>query len=90
MRFKCRYLQPVIATRENGGDGEDDGFQIDSTDCPVAYRYSDSFSVDLENGCAKFGFKCLIKGSEGAGTQFLYFEPTGNVRRLQHTLSTYL
>ena len=37
------------------------------------YNYDDFFYVDLENMCVRFGFICLIPGSEGRGTMVLYF-----------------
>ena len=48
---------------------------------PLAYRYPEAFTVDLENGCVRFGFRCLISGSEGAGTEFLYFDTAGRVSK---------
>ena len=38
------------------------------------YRYLDFFCVDLENSCVRFGFHCLIPGSEGKGTELLHFD----------------
>ena len=51
--------------------------------CRPAYSYSsEAFTVDLENGCVRFGFTCLIPGNEGRGTQFLFFDTDGKVRIL--------
>ena len=44
-----------------------------------AYHYPETFYVDLENGCVRFGFECLIPGSQGKGTQFLFFDQDGKV-----------
>ena len=38
------------------------------------YSYLDFFCVDLENSCVRFGFHCLIPGSEGKGTELLHFD----------------
>ena len=94
MKFKSRYLQPVVS--EVGGKEADsaasaasNGFHVAAAatpprqDCPtLAYRYPEAFTVDLENGCVRFGFRCLIPGSEGAGTEFLYFDTAGRVSEL--------
>ena len=93
MKFKSRYLQPVLS--ESGGKEADsangsarNGFPVAAAtpprqDCPtLAYRYPEAFTVDLENGCVRFGFRCLIPGSEGAGTEFLYFDTAGRVSEL--------
>ena len=40
----------------------------------VAYRFMDSFTVDLANCCVRLGFDCRIAGSEGTGTQFIYYD----------------
>ena len=87
MKFKSRYLQHVKTSE--GGEREADernGFNESKTQPPtdsgaagLAYRYPEAFTVDLENGCVRFGFRCLIPGSEGAGTQFLYFDTAGRV-----------
>ena len=53
--------------------------QVSPAPALLAYRYPEAFTVDLENGCVRFGFRCLIPGSEGAGTQFLYFDTAGQV-----------
>ena len=45
----------------------------------VCYRYLDAFHVDLKNGCVRFGFECMIPGSTGNGTQFLFLNPDGMV-----------
>ena len=42
------------------------------------YRYLDYFSVDLENSCVRFGFHCIIPGSEGKGTEFMHFDEVSN------------
>ena len=84
MKFKSSYLQPAAAPARNG-------FPVAAAATPppppqgspapalLAYRYPEAFTVDLENGCVRFGFRCLIPGSEGAGTQFLYFDTAGQV-----------
>ena len=98
MKFKSRYLQPVLsegdekeAETAGGAAPARNGFPVaaaaaDATPLPqgpptatLAYRYPEAFTVDLENGCVRFGFRCLIPGSEGAGTQFLYFDTAGQV-----------
>ena len=50
----------------------------------VCYRYLDSFTVDVANGCVRFGFECIIRHSGGAGTQFVYFDEEGKVRLSSH------
>ena len=93
MKFKSRYLQPVKTSSESGKEAaeERNGFhagtpppQRESTTAgfPLAYRYPEAFTVDLENGCVRFGFRCLIPGSEGAGTEFLYFDTAGRVSKI--------
>ena len=91
MKFKSRYLQPVLS---EGDEKEAEGAAPARNGLPVyaamppprgsptatlAYRYPEAFTVDLENGCVRFGFRCLIPGSEGAGTEFLYFDTAGRV-----------
>ena len=90
MKFKSRYLQPVLSE----GDEKEarNGFPVAAAGAAaatpppqgpptatLAYRYPEAFTVDLENGCVRFGFRCLIPGSEGAGTEFLYFDTAGRV-----------
>ena len=95
MKFKSRYLQPVkTSSSEEGGKEaaeERNGFHHAGTppperdsaaQPPLAYRYPEAFTVDLENGCVRFGFRCLIPGSEGAGTEFLYFDTAGRVSKI--------
>ena len=95
MKFKSRYLQPVkTSSSEEGGKEaaeERNGFHSTATPPPerdsagplaLAYRYPEAFTVDLENGCVRFGFRCLIPGSEGAGTEFLYFDTAGRVSKI--------
>ena len=93
MKFKSSYLQPALS--ESGDKEAEsaaaaparNGFPAAATTPPppqgspalLAYRYPEAFTVDLENGCVRFGFRCLIPGSEGAGTQFLYFDTAGQV-----------
>ena len=97
MKFKSRYLQPVKATSSEGGVGKEDaeernGFHATSESAAhaqslaLAYRYPEAFTVDLENGCVRFGFRCLIPGSEGAGTEFLYFDTAGRVSTEIHLM----
>ena len=93
MKFKSRYLHPVKASSCEGGGKEAEernGFHSTATPPPerdsaagppLAYRYPEAFTVDLENGCVRFGFRCLIPGSEGAGTEFLYFDTAGRVSK---------
>ena len=74
MRFKQRYLR--------GGGGSPSSSSASTLDrlrIP-AYRFRDAFVSDLENGCVRFGFHCLIPGSIGKGTQFVYFDTEGKVR----------
>ena len=96
MKFKSRYLQPVQASSSEGvgkeAAEERNGFhsppERDSAarPGPLAYRYPEAFTVDLENGCVRFGFRCLIPGSEGAGTEFLYFDTAGRVNTEIHSM----
>ena len=97
MKFKSRYLQPVKASSSEGGGKEAaeerNGFHStperdSAADArpPLAYRYPEAFTVDLENGCVRFGFRCLIPGSEGAGTEFLYFDTAGRVNTEIHLM----
>ena len=90
MKFKSSYLQPALSesgdkeAESAAAAPARNGFPAAAAATPppppqgspalLAYRYPEAFTVDLENGCVRFGFRCLIPGSEGAGTQFLYFD----------------
>ena len=71
MKFKSRYLQPVVSAvggkeADSAASAASNGFHVAAAatpprqDCPtLAYRYPEAFTVDLENGCVRFGFRCL-------------------------------